>query len=154
MFPFEGDLDNLGPAEGVDLDARLEDNEADAGDAELDVSSSRVLARVQRDPVHLQPLCMLQKVHLRLRRTLPFVELVQLGDLPVQLLGGRKSSSWAGAVAPQRLQANDEKEERLKREKAVLRGYTTCWWAEVMAAKRIGGEPDPHKNASRTSSTM
>ena len=98
---------------------------------------------------------MLQKVHLRLRRALPFVELVQLGDLPVQLLGGRKSTSWAGAVAPQRLQANNEKEERLKREKAVLRGYTTCcWWAEVMAAKRIGGESDPHKYALRTSSTM
>ena len=85
------------------------------------------------------------------------MELVQLGNLSVQFLGEWKSTSWAGAMAPQRLQANNEKDERLtsKREKAVLlRCYTTWWWAEVMAAKRIGGEPDPHKYALRTSSTM
>ena len=82
---------------------------------------------------------MLQKVHLGLSRALPFVELVQLCNLPVQLLGGWKSTSWARAMAPQRLQTNNQKEERLrsKRGKAVLRGYTTCCWAEVMAKKRI-----------------
>ena len=118
MFPFEGDLDNLGPAEGVDLDARLEHNKTDAGDAKLDVSSCRVFARMQRDPIHLQSFGVFQEVHLRLCRALPLVELVQLRHLPVQLLRWWKGTSWARTMAPQRLQTKIQEKERitLKRE--------------------------------------
>jgi hypothetical protein len=43
LFPLEGDLDNLGPAEGVDLHVGLEHHQAVGGHAQLNITPVRVL---------------------------------------------------------------------------------------------------------------
>ena len=92
LLPLERDLDNLAPAERVDLDVVLKDDQSDGGDSQLDVSAVGVLAVVQTDPVHLQPLGVLQEVELGLGGTLALVQLVQLCDSSAK--SDRKRGRW------------------------------------------------------------
>ena len=80
LLPLERDLDDLAPAERVDLDLVLKDDQPNGRDSELDVAAVGVLAVVQADPVHLQPLRVLQEVELGLGGALALVELVQFRD--------------------------------------------------------------------------
>ena len=101
MFSLERYFDYFGPAEGIYFDAVLKDNESVAGNSQLDISAGRVFTRVETDPVHLQPLGVLQEVHLGLGRTLALVEFVELRHLPVQLLSGRHGPARTGTVSPE-----------------------------------------------------